>query len=170
MNSKIVAAIAIIIILGIALFFAWPAINPPKKESIENPDYVDPKAEDDAILDPGIDTTTMPIDWQNCENNKVAYQKDYCYKAQAEDTQSVESCRKISSLGEKNSCIRMVAVDTSNTAICNYLESAYTTNDNSHLKSLCIGDIAEDLADETVCGQIANTEWKQACIDRATNA
>ncbi|HLD58786.1 MAG TPA: hypothetical protein VI977_04065 [archaeon] len=163
--KKILAILAVAVVVLIIFVFLQPVLFPSPKESIENPDYVDPGVLAGTELPEDI-PAGIPVTGVDCELQPRQSSKDYCYSIQAQDTNSVQPCLQISTLAEKNSCIKVLAMDTADISFCNYTESAYYPNDNSNVKYSCISAVAEDFGDETICNAIPSAEWKTLCIQR----
>jgi len=164
LNTKTVGAIALAIIIVLAGILL---LQPQKTGDIENPEYIDPGVLEGSKLLPEEQTPATEFSpGENCDSLSSEYYRDECYIAQADNIQSIESCTKITELAKKNACIEALAVDLENTSLCNYMKSAFTPEDNSNVKYMCITAVAEYASEsegEAICNQIPDSEWKEHC-------
>ncbi|MDD5148818.1 MAG: hypothetical protein PHH08_05135 [Candidatus ainarchaeum sp.] len=161
--------IALAIIAGI-IWLVIQATAPAPVDDINLPDYADPKVIEGAKLPDPVPLSAQPATGGDCSQISEPIRRDYCYFVEADNTGTVGPCTKITGIAERNSCVKVLAVDRENTSFCNYSVSAFNPNDNSNVKYACISAVAEDQADETICNEIPSGEWKGKCLELAANA
>jgi len=121
-------------------------------------DFV-PVSESDAAVNPA------PIPGNCGELDSQSGQED-CVFAEAVVEQDETKCSALPELWQRNNCVSAIARETSDTAICSQMESAFGS-DNSNVKYSCIADVALGVFYLEQCSELESSSWETQCWQKA---